>query len=114
MSVKERLILFAESQRISHSEFCRKIGVSNAFISSMRRSLQPDKIERIALNYPQLNISWLITGEGQMLKQEQGTLIHNVGTSNNAVSGSGKISVSTQEQSKEVEYLKSIIKEKDD
>ena len=36
----------------------------------MRVSLQPDKIESIALNYPQLNVDWLLTGEGQMLKSE--------------------------------------------
>lgn len=68
MTVKERLILFTKSQKISNSEFCRTIGVSNAFISSMRKSLQPDKIESIALNYPALNIDWLLTGEGKMLK----------------------------------------------
>lgn len=70
MTVRERLILFVKSQKISNSEFCRTIGVSNAFISSMRKSLQPDKIESIALNYPELNIDWLLTGEGQMLKSE--------------------------------------------
>jgi len=70
MSVKERIMAFVKSQRISNSEFCRTIGVSNAFISSMRVSLQPDKIESIALNYPQLNVDWLLTGEGQMLKSE--------------------------------------------
>ena len=71
MSVKERLILFTKSQRITNTEFCKTIGVSNAFISSMRKSLQPDKIESIALNYSQLNINWLLTGEGSMLKGNQ-------------------------------------------
>lgn len=68
MTVKERLVQYIKSKGLSNSEFCRRIGVSNAFISSMRRSMQPDKTESIALNFPDLNISWLLTGEGEMLK----------------------------------------------
>lgn len=68
MSVKERLETYVKYKKLSNSAFCRSIGVSTAFISSMRVSLQPDKIESIALNYPELNTSWLLTGEGEMLK----------------------------------------------
>lgn len=68
MSVKERLTTFVKSLNISKSEFCRQIGTSNAFISSIRVSIQQDKIQSIASKYPQLNISWLLTGEGEMLK----------------------------------------------
>lgn len=69
MSVKERIILFVKHKRITATAFCESIGVSKAFISSMRTSLQPDKIKSISLHYPELNIDWLITGEGQMIKQ---------------------------------------------
>ena len=68
MSVKERLTEFVESLGISKSEFGRQIGVSNAFISSIRKSIQQDKIQSIASKYPNLNIEWLLTGEGEMLK----------------------------------------------
>lgn len=67
MSVKERLTEFIKFKGISHSAFCSSIGVSNAFISSMRKSIQPDKLERIALSYPELNTTWLMTGNGQMI-----------------------------------------------
>lgn len=68
MSVKERIIEYIKYKGISNSEFCRTIGVSTAFISSMVRSIQPDKILSIALKYPDLNTGWLMTGEGEMLK----------------------------------------------
>lgn len=68
MAVKERLTAYIKYKKISISAFCRTIGVSNAFVSSMRKSLQPEKIENIAIYYPDLNISWLLTGEGEMLK----------------------------------------------
>lgn len=69
MAVKERLISFLEYKGISKSEFGRIIGVSSAFVTSMRKSIQPDKVESIAFNFPELNIKWLMTGEGEMLKQ---------------------------------------------
>jgi hypothetical protein len=67
MSVKQRLTEYIEHKKISKSEFCRTIGVSNAFVSIMRQSIQPDKIESIALHFPELNITWLLTGSGDMV-----------------------------------------------
>lgn len=71
MNVKERLIQYIKFKELTNSEFCRSIGVSAAFISSMVKSMQPDKIERITLNYPDLNTGWLLTGEGEMLKESK-------------------------------------------
>jgi transcriptional regulator with XRE-family HTH domain len=71
MAVKERITLFIKSLEISKSEFCRQIGVSNAYISSIRKSIQQDKVQRIALKYPELNIEWLLTGDGEMLKNSK-------------------------------------------
>jgi len=71
MTVKDRLTEFVDWLNISKSEFCRQIDVSNAFISSIRKSIQQDKVQRIALKYPILNIEWLLTGKGEMLKKEE-------------------------------------------
>lgn len=65
--VKERLIRYIDSKGISKTSFGESIGVSNAYVTSIRKSIQPDKIRAIALNYPDLNIDWLLTGEGEML-----------------------------------------------
>ena len=62
------MIEFLSYYKISKTEFGNTIGVSNAFVTSIRKSISPDKIQSIALNYPQLNIDWLLTGEGKMLK----------------------------------------------
>lgn len=66
-TVKKRLTQYVSYKKMSKSEFCRSINVSNAFISSIRESIQPNKLKSIALNYPDLNISWLMTGIGEML-----------------------------------------------
>lgn len=66
-SVKDRLIGYLEYKGMTKSEFGRRIGVSSAFITSMRKSMQPDKIRAIKDKFPDLNTEWLLTGEGEML-----------------------------------------------
>lgn len=70
MSVKERLTEYLRTKKISKSAFGRDIGVSSAYIASIRKSIQPDKLQRIALKYPDLNTVWLLIGEGEMLKTD--------------------------------------------
>lgn len=65
--VKERLVEYLQYEGVNKSEFGRRIGVSSAFITSMRKSIQPDKILAIQKQFPNLNMNWLLTGEGEML-----------------------------------------------
>jgi|WetSurMetagenome_2_1015567.scaffolds.fasta_scaffold109652_2 SOS-response transcriptional repressor LexA len=65
-TVKERLVSYLGINKIKHSDFCESIGVSKGFIAGMRKSIQPDKLKSIAINYPFLNIAWLLTGIGEM------------------------------------------------
>jgi transcriptional regulator with XRE-family HTH domain len=71
-TLKERLEYFLKSKRISKAEFGRSIGVSAAFVTSIRKSIQPDKIEAIKAAYPNFNITWLLTGEGDMMVSDVG------------------------------------------
>ena len=71
-NVQDRLKAFLEHLKISNSEFGRRIGVSNAYVTSIRKSIQPDKLEKISKEFPNLNIKWLITGEGAMLQTDEG------------------------------------------
>lgn len=68
MSVKQRIKEFVEYKKISERQFCLSIEVSPAYISAMRTSIQPDKVLKIASRYPELNVGWLMTGEGSMIK----------------------------------------------
>ena len=69
MTVKERLIAYLDYKKVSKSDFGRSIGVSSAYVTSMRKSIDPEKLQSIAKNYPDLNTGWLMTGEGEMLKR---------------------------------------------
>ena len=68
MSVKNRLKNFILSQNLSVLSFEKSIRASNGYINSISRSVGIDKLESIIENYPNLDIEWLLTGKGDMLK----------------------------------------------
>ena len=73
-TVKTRLSQFLKYKKLSQSKFEKAIGTSNGYVNSIRSSIQPDKLERMAMLYPELNISWLLIGEklgGPMLKEAE-------------------------------------------
>lgn len=67
-SVKERLLLYLKSKGIKQNYFCEILGVHPTYIQSIRRSIPDDKREVIARHFPDLDMNWLITGEGDMIK----------------------------------------------
>nr|WP_314289618.1 S24 family peptidase [uncultured Capnocytophaga sp.] len=71
MNVKERIKRFIESEHISISAFEKAIDVSNGYINSISKNIGVEKLNVILEKYPKLNIEWLITGKGEMLKGEQ-------------------------------------------
>lgn len=70
MDVKERLKQYLKYKRISQRAFSVSIDVSPAYITNINKSISQDKVIRITKHFPDLNIGWLITGEGDMLKTD--------------------------------------------
>ena len=66
-SVKERLKQFIDTLNISEREFCRRIGVSSSYVMSIKKSIQPDKMQAISIHFPELNPLWLLLDQGEML-----------------------------------------------
>lgn len=66
-TVKERLIEFIEYKDISVREFERRCNLSYGYMKSLRHAPKNDKLSLILTAYPELNRSWLLTGEGEML-----------------------------------------------
>lgn len=68
MSVKNRLKEFCLSEGITISAFENNIGVSNGYVNAISKSLGIDKLNAIIEKYSNLNIEWLLSGKGEMLK----------------------------------------------
>jgi transcriptional regulator with XRE-family HTH domain len=68
MSVKERLKTFIKYKNIPVRRFEEVCDLSFSYVNNIRKSIQPDKVSNIAQQYPDLNTGWLLTGEGEMLK----------------------------------------------
>lgn len=65
---KERLEHFIAAMGYSVREFERAIGVSNGTVRHITDALSANLKEKISANFPQLNMNWLLTGEGEMLR----------------------------------------------
>lgn len=72
-NIKERIVQFAEIQNISKEEFFSKIGTTSAnFRGKAQKSpLNSTTIENIITIYPEINLRWLVTGEGEMMEAKE-------------------------------------------
>lgn len=71
MNTLIRIKEFIDKKGLSISAFEKSIGISNgAFASQLKnnKTIGVDKLENILNIYSELNPSWLLTGEGEMLK----------------------------------------------
>lgn len=82
MAVKKRIYAFIESKGIPVKRFEELCGLSNGYISSMRKGFGKDKLNNVLSVFPELNRDWLIYGEGEMLKSTGNTV--SVGTANSS------------------------------
>ena len=70
MGIKDRLLEFVAYTKLSKRKFQEKIGVSNSYIQNISEGIGADVLNRITIQFPELNNVWLLTGEGSMLKTD--------------------------------------------
>ena len=107
--MKERILQFIDYKGFSKSKFYRETGLSNGILDK-KSGLTLDSIEKIYSKYPEINIEWLLTGKGEMLKTFAQNITQNGNTNvNNGhnVSGQGNVIKQTNDE------LMEIIREKD-
>ena len=63
MATKDRLKEF-----LSYKKIETKLGLANGYMSSKGVTITSEVIEKASAEFPDLNLEWLITGEGEMLK----------------------------------------------
>ncbi len=67
MDLKSRLIEFIEHKGLSVQSFEIQCNLSNGAVSKMGNNTRRSTIDKISKSYPDLNTTWLLTGEGNML-----------------------------------------------
>lgn len=70
--VKQRLIDLCSDLNITPNAFSQKIGKSRSFIKGITKDIGSDALRKIYLTFPNVNIIWIITGEGdKFLSKEE-------------------------------------------
>lgn len=63
--MRDRIVRLLELLGISQAAFCRECDIKPATLSGMGDGLNTQTIIRIARRYPDLNLRWLLLGEGE-------------------------------------------------
>lgn len=77
--ILERLKDYLDCKGITIAAFERSIGMSNAsFGKSLKnkKAIGTDKLENILKCYPDINPSWLLTGKGNMIIEDEHSVAH--------------------------------------
>lgn len=69
-TLQERLATFLAEYNLSAQSFERKCNIGVATASKLSENSRETTFAKIAKAYPQLNIDWLKTGDGQMLNPQ--------------------------------------------
>ena len=69
MTVRDRLKAYLKEKNISQADFAIGIGASTGYVNAIVKTIGSDKLAIIREKFPDLNIGWLLTGEGEMLKE---------------------------------------------
>ncbi len=65
--MKERILAYCEAVGITANAFEQKAGWSPSTIYNLNKGVRSDKLADAAIAFPDLNIRWLLTGEGPMI-----------------------------------------------
>lgn len=77
MKIIERLHIYIKHKGVSLNQFDKSIKASNGYIGKQiknKASIGADTISSIVSIYTDLNLYWLILGEGEMLKKPEPSL----------------------------------------
>ena len=123
MSVKKRLKDFIKSQGLTISGFEKDINVSNGYVNSISKGIGGEVLLSILEKSPNLNIDWLLTGKGSMLKEPEKSVIQNLNGDDNIMIGgnnSGQVANKNNSESQiikdlqtEIIRLKNLLEEKE-
>lgn len=106
-TVKERLLQFISNENIEKARFEKESGLSNGFVDKVGSSIRSKSLDKIRKRFPHLSISWLLTGEGNMLNTGNISVVGDSNISNTGVIEGGVV----LETNQEIKLLRAKVKE---
>lgn len=71
MSIKERLQAYCKAKHTRVGTFCLTAGISSSYFYQVKNGVGSEIQKKIEEFYPDLNVEWLRTGEGEMLVSDE-------------------------------------------
>lgn len=71
--VSDRLREFVKSLGLSNLAFEKECGLYNGYVKDIGTRVEVEKLGAILLKFPQLNLNWLLAGQGKMTNESIGT-----------------------------------------
>lgn len=68
--VKQRLLEICRTLGLSARSFSTSIGMSPTYVTSLNKDITSSVLNNISINFPTVNIMWIITGKGKPLLEE--------------------------------------------
>lgn len=70
MTTKDRIIQLATDKGYSRTTFLRKVGISRGLLdaNNLGHTVNDKQLAAIITAFPEVNLEWLVTGDGQMYK----------------------------------------------
>lgn len=117
---KERILKYIEKKKLTKTIFFNQTGIKRGFLDAdkLNQAVSDEHFAKIIATYPDINLEWLLTGKGEMLK-DNGSVISQTIKGNGNISNDNiniPIQTTSQELSEDKELLKelrNIIKDKD-
>lgn len=115
--ILERIKEYIDYKGLSVAAFERSIGMANAsFGKSLKNkgAIGTDKLEKILSTYPDLSPTWVMSGEGEMLKTKRTLSLQNTKTEVSEDKNNNNKPIEQTNIAEIVDKFLSIIKEKDE
>lgn len=74
MEINDRILKIIDYERLNNNSFSKKIGVNpqtmHTIVKEKKTKPSFDVLNKILISFPEIDANWLLTGDGEMFKQD--------------------------------------------
>lgn len=75
-TIKDRILQFVKFKKLSARQFSLSIEQDRSYLSTMSQDIRAGVVVKILVTYPEINMEWLLLGNGEMLNQDHHEVIY--------------------------------------